>query len=113
MRESSTSLVKSGEDECICNSPTINWIANTGAIDHIVLEKNVFTNYSIVEGPHKMKTAGGGTLPVQRDGNVQLEQVGTLNGVLHVHGLPVHLLSLQQLVCDTRWRFILDEDDCF
>ena len=36
-----------------------------------------------------------------------------LQRVLHVPGLKAHLVSLQKLVSDTGWKFILDDDSCF
>ena len=73
MRESSTSLVKSSE-------------------------KNFFINYSVVQGPHIVIIIGGWTLLVQGVGNVQLEHVDALKGLLRMKGLRLYLLSLQQLV---------------
>ena len=79
--------MKSGESKLISNFPMIQWIANSKASDHIVLEKNIFINHSILEGPHRVTMVGGGTLLVQGVGNVHLEHIGTLKGALHVQGL--------------------------
>ena len=89
--------MKSGDNELIYNPPTINWISDTGATYHMVPEKNVFANYSVVKGPQRVTTAGGGTLPLHGVGNVKLEHIGTLKGEVHVHGLRVHFYQYSNL----------------
>ena len=51
---SSTALVKSG------NPPPYEWIADTGATDHMCPSGELFWNYSSSEKIHKVQTVGGG-----------------------------------------------------
>ena len=104
---SSTALVQSG------NSSPQEWIADTGATDHMSPAETLFRQYAPAERQHRIQTAGGGTLPVKGVGEILLNPLGILKEVLHVENLRANLISLQRLVDDYGWRFILDSDDCF
>ena len=52
-------------------------------------------------------------MPVKGVGEILLNPLGILKEVLHVEDLRANLISLQRLVDDYGWRFILDSDDCF
>ena len=106
-RLSTTALVKSG------NSPSIEWIANTGATDHMSPGGVLFSKYSLAKVTHRVQTAGGGTLLVKGIGDVPLNPLGILKKVLHVENLKANLISIQKLVDAYGWRFVLDSNDCF
>ena len=74
---------------------------------------NRFQSYSTVSELHRVTIAGGGVLRVVGIGDVNLDKLGIIKKVLYVPDLKTHLLSLQILVDDNGWRFILDSDDCF
>ena len=104
---SSIALVKSGT-----NFPH-DWVADTGATDHMSPTGALFTQYSPNEEGHKVQTAGGGMLSVRGVGEISLRPIGVLKDVLHVESLQTNLISIQKLVDAHGWRFILDSDDCF
>ena len=106
-RLSTTALVKSG------NSPSLEWIADTRATDHMSPGGVLFSKYSPAEVTHKVQTAGGGTLPVKGIGDVPLNPLDILKKVLHVENLKANLISIQKLVVAYGWRFVLDSNDCF
>ena len=61
---SSTSMVKSGMLQS-CRQPNhIQWIADTGATDHMSPSSNHFQSYSTVTELHRVTTTGGGVLRV-------------------------------------------------
>ena len=106
-RLSSTALVKSG------NSSIPEWIADTGATDHMSPTEHLFRNYSPTGIRHQVQIAGGGKLPVKGVGDILLSPLGVFKEVLYVEDLLANLISIQKLVDDHGWRFILDSDDCF
>ena len=85
---SSTALVKSG------TSSTCDWIANTGATDHMSPTDRLFKSYSSPGRAHKVQTAGGGILSVLGVGDVCLSPLGTLKEFLHVENLRANLISI-------------------
>ena len=94
-------------------SSTCDWIADTGATDHMSPTYRLFKSYSSPGRAHKVQTAGGGILSILGVGDVCLSPLGTLKGVLHVENLRANLISILKIVDDHGWRFILDSDDCF
>ena len=70
-------------------------------------------SYITIHSSRKVITTGGGILSAKGLGRIVLGQNCVLQRVLHIPGLKAHLVSLQKLVSDTRWRFILDDDSCF
>ncbi|XP_078437652.1 uncharacterized protein LOC144708275 [Wolffia australiana] len=104
---SSTSLVKSG------NSSPHDWIADTGATDHMSPDASQFSEYSPAEVTHRVQTAGDGYLSVKGVGKIRVPPLGLLKEVLHVEGLRTNLISIQKVVDDLGCQFILDSDDCF
>ena len=110
---SSTSSVKSGMLQS-CRQPSqIKWIADTGATDHMFLNSSHFQTYSIVSELCSVTIARGGVLHVAGIGDVNLDKLGIIKKVLHAPNLYTHLISLQKLVDDNGWWFVLDSDDCF
>ena len=109
MRErlSSTSLAKSG------NPSSYEWIADTGATNYMSPEKSLFGRYSSAEVTLRVQTTGGGTLPLNRVRDIPLSSLGILKEVLHVEDLRADLISIQKLVDDYGWQFILNSDDYF
>ena len=77
------------------------------------LAKPLFRRYSHAEGQHRIQTARGETLPVKGVWDILLNQLGILKEVLHVEDLRANLISIQKIVDDYRWHFILNSDDCF
>ena len=72
-----------------------------------------FKSYIPIHSSRKVLTAGVGLLSVKGIGKIVLGQNCVLQRVLHVPDLKAHLVSLQKLVSDIRWKFILDDDSCF
>ena len=89
------------------------WILDTGATDHMTPDSDQFKSYIPIHSSRKVLTAGGSLLPVKGIGNIVLGRNCVLQRVLHVPGLKAHLVSLQKLISDTGWKFILDDDSCF
>ena len=106
-RLSSTALVKSG------NPSPHEWIADTWATDHMSSTEPLFRQNSPAESQHKIQIIGGETFPIKRVGDIWLNPLGILKEVLHVDDLRANLISIQKIVDDYGWRFILDNDDCF
>ena len=104
---SSTALIQSG------NPSSQEWIADTGATDHMSPAEPLFRQYTPAERQHRIQTTGEGTLPVKGVGEILLNSLGILKEVLYVEDLRANLISIQKLVDDYGWRFILDSDDCF
>ena len=52
-------------------------------------------------------------LPVRGVGDIPLSPLGVLKDVLHVENLRANLISIQKIVDEYGWRFILDSDECF
>ena len=73
----------------------------------------LFRQYTLAERQHIIQTTGGGTLPFKGVGEILLNSLGILKEVLHVEDLRANLISIQKLVDDYGWCFILDSDDCF
>ena len=93
-RLSFTALVKSG------NSSIPEWIADTGATDHMSPTEHLFRNYSPTGIRHQVQTAGGGKLLVKGVGDILLSPLGVLKEVLYVEDLRANLISIQKLVED-------------
>ena len=114
---SSTSLATSGEYYAFTSysniTPVTNtWILDSGATDHMSPQKFMFKTYELVNTNHRVFTANGGVLMVAGKGTIDFKKV-ILKDVLYVPDLKANLLSLTQLVIDTKWRFILYSDSCF
>ena len=115
---SSTSLARSGIISTAANvlssssSDSMLWVLDTGATDHMTPNKVCIIAYDPITNSHSVLTAGGEVLDVEGSGPIRLAKC-TLKDVLHVPRLKMNLISLQQYVKDTGWRFILDDDDCF
>ena len=73
----------------------------------------VYVWYSFVEVTLRVQSAGGGTLRLNRPGDISLSSLGILKEVLHIEDLRANLISIQKLVDDYGWQFIVDSDDCF
>ena len=71
---------------------------------------SLFEDYGVLKDSHLVFTANGGILKVVGMGNIQIKVL--LRRVLHVPGLKTNLLSLQRLIDDTGWRFLLDSSQC-
>ena len=104
---SSTALVNLG------NSPPHEWIADTGATDHMSPSERLFNKYSPARSAPKVQTSGGGALTIRGVGDICLSPLGILKKVLHVEDLRANLISIQKIVDDYGWRFVLDSDSCF
>ena len=78
---SSTALVNSG------NSFTNEWIADTGATDHMSPDSSLFSMYMFAGVIHRVQTAKGGMLPVKGVGDILLTSLGVLKKVLYVEDL--------------------------
>ena len=97
-----------------CHQPSqIQWIADTRATDHMSLSSSHFQTYSTISELSSITISKGGVLHVTRIGDVNLDKLGIIKKVLHAPNLYKHLISLQKLVDDNVWQFILDSDDCF
>ena len=87
------------------------WIIDSGATDHMSPNASLFEDYRVLKDSHLVFTANGGILKVAGMGNIQIKGV-LLRRVLHVPRLKTNLLSLQRLIDDTGWRFLLDSSQC-
>ena len=87
------------------------WIIDSRATDHMSPNDLLFEDYIVLKDSHLVFTANGGILKVAGMGNIQIKGV-LLRRVLHVPGLKTNLLSLQRLIDDTGWRFLLDSSQC-
>ena len=95
-RLSSIALVKSG------NPSPHEWIADTGATDHMSPAEPLFRQYSPAERQHRVQTAGGGTFSVKGVGETLLNPLGILKRVLHNEDLRTNLISIQKIGDDYR-----------
>ena len=71
----------------------------------------LFEDYRVLNNSHLVFTANGGILKAASVGNIQIKGV-LLRRALHVPGLKANLLSLQRLIDDIGWQFILDSSHC-
>ena len=72
---------------------------------------SLFEDYRVLKDSHLVFIANGGILKVAGMGNIQIKGV-LLRSVLHVTGLKTNLSSLQRLIDDTGWWFLLDSSQC-
>ena len=91
---SSTALVQLG------NRSSQEWIADTGATDHMSPAEPLFRQNTHVERQQRIQTAGGGTLPIKGVGEIFLNPLDILKEVLHAEDLRANLISIQKLVDD-------------
>ena len=73
----------------------------------------LFRQHSSIKSQHIIQIAGGGTLTVKRVEDILLNPLGILKEVLHFEDLWENLISIQKIVDDYGWQFILKNDDCF
>ena len=69
---STTALVKAG------NHSFPEWIADTGATDHMSQEESLFSRYSPAEVTHRVQIASGGMLLVRGVGEIPSAHLGFL-----------------------------------
>ena len=87
------------------------WIIDSGPTDHMSPNDTLFEDYRVLNDSHLVFTANGGILKVAGVGNIQIKGV-LLRRTLHVPGLKTKLLSIQRLIDDIGWRFLLDSSQC-
>ena len=105
-------MLKSGVFQSCPQSRQIQWIANSGATDHTSPTSGCF-KFILLSVNSRITTAERGILHVTRIGDVNLDKLGSIKKVLYVPDLKTHVISMQKLVDDSGWLFILYSDDCF
>lgn len=113
----STSIARSGDHKTFLDIHssllTVNFILDTSVTDHMTPKRSKFTTYYTRSGKKNIFTASVEILLVAVMGSLEIKNVGTLNNVLHVPNLKMHLISPQQLVKDINCRIILAYGGCF
>ena len=117
---SSSSLAQSGQYKYMSIAFTTyenlhlescSWIIDSGATYHMSPDDTLFEDYRTLNHSHLVFSANGGILKAAGVRNIQIKGV-LLKRALHVPGLKANLLSLQRLIDDTGWQFILDSSHC-
>ena len=105
-------MMKSGMLQSCCQPSQIQWIADSEATHNMTPSRGHFQIYPTLSELHKVTTTRGGILRVVEIGDLTLDKLWTIKKELHMSNLKMHLISLQKLVDETGWHFIIDSDDC-
>ena len=90
----------------------MEWIIDTGVIDHMVNDVSLIHDRMKLSQPFYVGLPDGHVIHVTETGQVLLSRHITLHNVLLVPGFKYNLLSVGRLVDESDFRTIFDKHDC-
>lgn len=114
-QHSSNFAGKENSSKIACHSENLGnqrWIVDTGASDHMIGDRNLFSSSYSLKRPIKVGLPDGSVKWVKEAGNIDLTDKIMLNSALLVPDFKHNLLSVSKLIQGSNMRVVFDQNGC-